>query len=91
MKLGPIAKPLPSVQLRLRLAGELNVELSAYASYYQATHHDQVSAAALVPEMLRAFMESDREFKEWLRKHGPATGTIAVMAAPRADGKEAVA
>jgi len=91
MKLGPITKPLPSVQLRLKLAGELNAELAAYACYYQTTHHDQVSATALIPEMLRTFMDSDREFKEWLRKHGPATGTIAVMAAPRADGKEAVA
>ncbi len=88
MKLGPIAKPLPSVQLRLRLAGEFNVELSAYASYYQATHHDQVSAAALIPEMLRAFMESDREFKEWLRKHGPASSAAEVGTVPRTNGKE---
>jgi hypothetical protein len=40
--------------------------------------------------MLRAFMESDREFKEWLRKHGPASSAAEAGTVLRTNGKEAV-
>ena len=80
MKLGRITKPLPPVQVRVRLAGELNVDLEAYARYYQDTQHEAVSLSALMTEMLRAFLDSDREFKEWLRTHPAAAGSHAVIA-----------
>lgn len=93
MKLGRIGKPLPTVQLRIRLAGELNTELEAYAHYYQDKHHDQVSTTALMPEMLRAFLDSDREFRDWRRKHGTIAGSAKITSASsaaHANGKEPV-
>ncbi len=67
MKLSRITKPLPSVQVRVTLSGELNAALENYARYYEHIHGDSVEARALIPQMLRAFIEADREFRLWSR------------------------
>ena len=67
MKLTRISKPLRSVQARVTLSGELNAALDNYARYYQNVHGDPVEPRALIPEMLRAFIEADREFQTWSR------------------------
>lgn len=67
MKLARITRPLSSVQVRVTLSGELNAALENYARYYQHVHADQVEPKALIPEMLRAFIETDREFQSWSR------------------------
>ena len=65
MKLSRIIKSLPSVQVRVTLSGELHAALENYASYYAHIHGDSVEGKALIPQMLRAFIEADREFQSW--------------------------
>ncbi len=67
MKLSRITKPPRSVQVRVTLAGEVNAALENYARYYEQVHGDPVEPRALIPEMLRAFIEGDREFQAWTR------------------------
>ena len=70
MKLARISKPLRSVQMRVMLAGELNASLERYAQYYEHVRGESVDARALVPEILRAFLNADREFQSWSRPGG---------------------
>jgi len=67
MKLARIAKPLRSLQVRVTLAGDLNAALESYARYYEHVHGDAVDSKALIPEILRAFLDADREFQLWSR------------------------
>ena len=67
MKLSRITKPLRSVQVRVMLAGDLNASLDRYAKYYEHVHGDSVDTRALIPEILRAFLDADREFQSWSR------------------------
>lgn len=67
MKLARISKPLRSAQVRVMLAGELNARLEGYARYYEHVHGEPVDTRALIPEILRAFLDADREFHSWSR------------------------
>lgn len=67
MKLARIAKPLRSQQVRVTLAGDLNATLETYARYYEQVHGDAVDLRALIPEILGAFLQADREFQRWSR------------------------
>jgi hypothetical protein len=67
MKLSRIAKPLRSLQVRVTLAGDLNAALESYARYYEHVHGDAVDSKALIPEILIAFLQADREFQTWAR------------------------
>lgn len=67
MKLARITKPLRSVQIRVMLTGDLNANLERYARYYEHVHGESVDARALIPEILRAFLDADREFQSWSR------------------------
>lgn len=67
MKLARITKPLRSVPLRVMLAAELNARLERYARYYEHVHSEPVDTRALIPEILRAFLDADREFQSWFR------------------------
>jgi hypothetical protein len=67
MKLARITKPLRSVQVRVMLAGDLNARLERYVRYYQHVHGEPVDTRALIPEILRAFLDADREFQSWWR------------------------
>ncbi len=87
MKLTRITKPLRSAQVRVTLAGELNAALENYARYYEHIHGDPVEARALIPEMLRAFIDADREFQAWThsrsngRPHSAAPAPLTPAAA----------
>ena len=70
MKLARIAKPLRSIQVRVTLAGDLNAALESYARYYEHVHGDAVDSKALIPEILSAFLQADREFQIWSRSSG---------------------
>ena len=70
MKLARIAKPLRSLQVRVTLAGDLNAALESYARYYEHVHGDAVDSKALIPEILSAFLQADREFQTWARSSG---------------------
>jgi hypothetical protein len=50
------------VKLSLRISPELDQALTDYAAYYAATYGQQEPVAELVPAMLAAFLDSDREF-----------------------------
>lgn len=67
MKLARITKPLRSVQVRVMLAGDLNANLERYARYYEHVHGESIDTRALIPEILRAFLDADREFLSWSR------------------------
>jgi hypothetical protein len=67
MKLVRITKPLRSVQVCVLLAGDLNASLERYAQYYEHVHGDSVDTRSLVAEILRAFLDVDREFQTWSR------------------------
>ncbi len=78
MKLARITKPLRSVQVHFMLPGDLNGTLERYAQYYEHIHGEPVDTRALIPQILRAFLEADREFQSWSRsadnqpRRGPA-------------------
>ncbi len=67
MKLARITKPLRSVQVRVMLTGDLNANLERYAQYYEHVHGETVDMRVLIPEILDAFLDADREFQSWLR------------------------
>jgi hypothetical protein len=70
MKLARITKPLRSVQLRVMLAGDLSTSLERYAQYYEHIHGEPVDIRSLIPEIVRAFVDTDREFQLWSRTAG---------------------
>jgi hypothetical protein len=72
MKLARIAKPLRSLQVRVTLSGDLNAALESYARYYEHVHGDAVDSKALIPEILSAFLQADREFQSWSRAGVPS-------------------
>ncbi|MBF6570948.1 MAG: DUF2274 domain-containing protein [Candidatus Binataceae bacterium] len=67
MKLARITKPLRSLQVRVMLTGGLNASLERYAQYYEHVHGESVDTRSLIAEILRAFLDSDREFQLWSR------------------------
>jgi hypothetical protein len=67
MKLARITKPLRSVQVRVMLTADLDASLDRYARYYEHVHGESVDTRTLVPEILRAFFDTDREFQSWSR------------------------
>jgi hypothetical protein len=67
MKLALISKPLRSVQIRVMLTGDLNASLERYARYYEHIHGEAVETRTLIAEVLRVFLEADREFQSWSR------------------------
>jgi hypothetical protein len=67
MKLARITKPLRSVQIRVMLAGDLSASLERYTQHYEHVHGEPVDTRALIPEILRAFLDADREFQSWSR------------------------
>jgi|GEM_PF-2109149 len=67
MKLARITKPVRSVQVRIMLAGDLNSSLERYTRYYEQVHGEAVDPRVLIAEIVRAFLNSDREFQAWSR------------------------
>jgi hypothetical protein len=89
MKLIRITKPLRSVQVRITVPGELNAALEKYARYYEHIHGDPVEPRSLIPEMLRAFIDADRQFQAWSRSRSNgrqhhAAPVAVIHTAPRA-------
>jgi len=82
MKLARISKPLRSVQVRIALTGDLNAELERYASYYQHVHGESVDSKTLIPEILHAFLEADREFQTWSRSSGNSSHSAGAIGTP---------
>ena len=87
MKLTRITKPLRSVQVRVMLTGDLNASLERYARYYENVHGESVDTRALVPEILRAFLEADREFQSWSRTAEHQPGGASTPPSSNGSGK----
>jgi len=68
MRLNKLEKQLPSEQVNITLPGKLKTELDGYAAYYQQIHGDAIGIRRIIVEIVRNFVESDREFQAWLRR-----------------------
>jgi hypothetical protein len=69
MKLGKVEKHVPSSQVNVTLPGRLKLELDGYAAYYEQIHGEAIGVRRLIVEIVRNFVESDREFQSWLKRH----------------------
>jgi hypothetical protein len=74
MKLNKVEKQIPSAQVNVTLPGKLKGELDSYATYYQQVHGEPIGIRKLIVEMARSFVEADREFQTWLKRHSKGTG-----------------
>jgi hypothetical protein len=74
MKLKPL-RPLPSVKLVGRVTGGLHADLAAYAAYYREVIGEPIDLWPLAVHILGTFLDSDRAFQTWRRRHpdGPRT------------------
>lgn len=68
MRLNKVEKQLPSTQVNVTLPGKLKVELDGYAAYYQQIHGEAIGIRKLMVEIVRNFVESDREFQAWFKR-----------------------
>ena len=68
MKLRLKDKDLPRVQLRLTLPGSLKASLDEYVGYLHDSLHRETDAKEVAIEMLKHFVESDRDFRGWRSK-----------------------
>jgi hypothetical protein len=69
MRLNKVEKQLPSEQVNVTLPGKLKAELDGYAAYYQHVHGEAIGIRRIMVEIVRNFLESDREFQSWLKRH----------------------
>jgi len=65
MKLRLKDKDLPPVQLRLTLPGSLKESLDEYVAYLHDTSRRETDCKEVAIEMLKHFVESDRDFRGW--------------------------
>jgi hypothetical protein len=70
LRLGPLPKT-ETVKVTITMSIELKTMLDRYAELHEQTWGRPVDVGALVPHMLAAFMERDREFKALRRRPGP--------------------
>ena len=69
MRLSKVEKQLPSAQVSVTLPGKLKLELDGYAAYYNHIHGEAIGIRRIIIEIVRNFVESDREFQAWLKRH----------------------
>ena len=67
-------RTLAPVTLKGRVPGELHEVLAAYAGYYREVHGEAIDLWPLLVQMLRAFVDADREFHAWRRQAGGIAG-----------------
>jgi hypothetical protein len=70
LKLGRLPDRTP-VRLTIAISPDLHAALGDYAAAYEATYGARESVAELVPAMLAAFLDGDRNFQ---RSRGPKAG-----------------
>lgn len=69
MRLNKVEQQMKSAQVNITLPGKLKSELDGYAAYYQHIHGDAIGIRRIIVEIVRNFVESDREFQSWLKRH----------------------
>ena len=78
MKLRLKDKEQPPAQLRLTLPGNLKASLDEYLLYLRDTSHREAELKEVALEMLRQFVETDRDFRMW-RKQRAGTEVCGVQ------------
>ena len=78
MKLKLKDKELPPAQLRLTLPGNLKASLDEYLLYLRDTSHREAELKEVAPEMVRQFVETDRDFKAWRKERAGVDGRSVV-------------
>ncbi len=68
MRLNKVDKQLPSAQVNITLPGKLKAELDGYAAYYQHIHGEAIGIRRIIVEIVRNFVDSDRDFQSWLKR-----------------------
>jgi hypothetical protein len=88
MKLKLKDKELPQAQLRLTLPGNLKASLDEYLVYLGDTSHREVELKEVALEMLRQFVETDRDFKAWRKERadGEVSGVERRAVSERQNG-----
>jgi hypothetical protein len=74
MRLNKVEQQLKSAQVNITLPGRLKAELDRYAAYYQHIHGDAIGIRRIIVEIVRNFVESDREFQTWLKRRSNGVG-----------------
>lgn len=67
MKLKPV-RVYPAVVIKGRVPGDLHTALTAYTTYYRETTKQAIELWPLVLQILRQFVETDRDFQLWRRR-----------------------
>ena len=67
MKLKPV-RAYPAVVIKGRVPGDLHTALTAYTTYYRETTKQAIELWPLVLQILRQFVETDRDFQLWRRR-----------------------
>lgn len=88
MKLRLKDKDLPPVQLRLTLPGSLKASLDEYLFYLRETSRREAELKEVALEMLRQFVETDRDFRTWRKGRAGAEvlGVQSSVVAERQNG-----
>ena len=88
MKLKLKDKELPPAQLRLTLPGNLKGSLDEYLVYLRDTSHREAELKEVALEMLRQFVETDRDFRAWRKERSGAelSGVQRRMVGERENG-----
>ena len=53
---------------------KLKLELDGYAAYYNHIHGEAIGIRRIIVEIVRNFVECDREFQAWLKHHSNGVG-----------------
>ena len=67
-------RTLAPVALKGRATGELYEVLAAYAAYYREVHGEAIDLWPVSVQMLRAFVDADREFHAGPSQAGESAG-----------------
>jgi hypothetical protein len=86
MKLKLKDKELPPTQLRLTLPGNLKASLDEYLLYLRDTSHREADLKEIALEMLRQFVETDRDFRTW-RKGRAGAELLGVLSGVVGEGQ----
>ncbi len=88
MKLKLKDKELPPAQLRLTLPGNLKASLDEYLLFLRDSSHREAELKEVALEMLRQFVETDRDFRTWRKGRAEAEvcGVRSGVVAERQNG-----
>lgn len=82
MKIGRIEKDKPPVQVRLAVPALLHERLSDYVRYYRHVHGEDAELKAIMIEVLRSVVDTDRDFLHWLKLESSKPGTVTSTGSP---------